>query len=153
MNNDIVIKANRRHDFADHILDLLAPLGDVRAKRMFSGYGIFLEERMFALIAGQVLYLKCDEEIRPQFQAAGSHAFEYTTRRKGIATQVTLSYWSAPEEVLESRAAALRWGSLALAAARRQSVPKPAVKPQLPGKPSAGSSATRTRAGSVMRKK
>ena len=35
-------------------MELLAPFGNVRAKRMFGGYGIFKDELMFGLVADEI---------------------------------------------------------------------------------------------------
>ncbi len=59
-------------EFRDHVLDLLAPLGPVTARRMFGGFGITLDGVMFALIADDVLYLKVDDRTRPDYEAAGA---------------------------------------------------------------------------------
>ena len=37
--------------FVEHVLDLLLALGPVKARRMFGGWGFFLEGVMFALSA------------------------------------------------------------------------------------------------------
>ena len=48
-------------EFRDYLEDVLSPLGPVRAKRMFSGFGIFYRDVMFALCIDDVIYLKVDE--------------------------------------------------------------------------------------------
>ena len=42
----------------DFILDQLAGAGAVSAKKMFGEYGIYLEQRMFALVCDDILYFK-----------------------------------------------------------------------------------------------
>ena len=128
-------------EFADYVVDLLAPLGRVSAKRMFGGHGLYCGERMFALIAEQTLYFKTDEASRRAFEQAGSHPFVFTSRNR----QVTMSYWSAPEEAMESPPLALRWARLALDAALRQPAPASAR--------TAAPSTRRTTSGRVTRKK
>lgn len=142
MDEDIVIKRRRSDPGAAAVEEQFAGLGAVEARRMFSGHGVFLDGLMFALLVQDRLYLKADERSRARFVAAGSQPFTYLTRRRGVQQRVALSYWSAPEAVLESRAAALRWGGLALEAAQRQAAGT-AARP----------SARRARAGSVTRKK
>ena len=56
----------------DHCLELLAPLGAVRAKRMFGGYGLYCDELFFALLAADRLYLKVDASTRPAFEQAAN---------------------------------------------------------------------------------
>ena len=67
--------------FRDHVLDLMAALGPVTARRMFGGFGIYLDGVMFALIADDILYLKVDDRTRPDYEAAGSAPFR--PRQKG----------------------------------------------------------------------
>ena len=106
----------KKDEFADYVVELLASLGGVTARRMFGGHGIYSDGLMFALIAGQTLYLKCDELTREQFEAAGGLPFVYSSRER----RVTLGYWSIPEEAMESPGLAMPWARLALDAALRK---------------------------------
>lgn len=109
------------NDFIEHLRELLAPVGAFGARRMFGGWGIYLDGRMIGLVADAQLYLKVDEDTRPQFAAAGCAPFVYTSR-KG---QIQMSYWSTPEAALESAEAMAPWAGLALAAAlRKAAAPK-----------------------------
>ena len=101
--------------FVERILALLMPVGPARARRMFGGHGIFLDDLMFALVASEKLYLKVDPGSEPEFARAGAGPFTY--RRQG--REIALSYWSAPDGALDGLAALQPWANLALAAARR----------------------------------
>lgn len=102
--------------FVAHCLELLAPLGTPRARRMFGGHGLYVDGLFVALIAGDCLYLRADEATRPAFERAGCHPFTYSARDRKA---VTMGYWSAPEEALDSAPAMLPWARLALASALR----------------------------------
>ena len=102
-------------DFARRIEAALLPLGPVQAKRMFGGHGVFLEGLMFALIAGDRLYLKVDGETKALFAEAGAEPFVY----RGKTRPVEMSYWSAPVDPDADRDAFLGWARKALEAARR----------------------------------
>ncbi|MCH9050691.1 MAG: TfoX/Sxy family protein [Proteobacteria bacterium] len=104
-----------RPEFGDHVLDLLAPLGPVTARRMFGGFGIYLDGVMFALIADDILYLKVDDRTRPDYEAAGSAPFR--PRQKG--KPFTMPYWEAPLGALEDGDELCAWANGALGAARR----------------------------------
>lgn len=106
-------------EFAAHIKDLFAGLGQVQINRMFGGYGIFCEGIMFGLIADGQLYLKADEDIAHYFHMLALPQFEY---RRG-AKMVKLSYFCAPDAVLEDPQQAVLWGERSFAAARRQHRP------------------------------
>ena len=101
--------------FVDRALARLVPLGPVRARAMFGGWGIFLNDLMFALVADERLYFKVDAETEHRFAAAGSQAFTYARRGKRFA----MSYRQAPDGALDQAEALLPWAELGLAAARR----------------------------------
>ena len=72
----------------DHCLELLAPLGATRARRMFGGHGLYIDDMCVAIIAYDTLYLKTDDENRAEFDAAKLAPFEFV---KGGETIVTSS--------------------------------------------------------------
>ncbi|MFQ5776301.1 MAG: TfoX/Sxy family protein [Kiloniellaceae bacterium] len=104
--------------FADQVVARLLPLGPVRARRMFGGWGIFLDDVMFALIASERLYLKVDGQTEARFAAVGAEPFVYHRERKRIA----MSYREAPAGALDESEALLPWARLGLEAARRARV-------------------------------
>ena len=110
------------HEFANYCAELLAPLGTVRVKRMFGGHGFYVNELFVAILASDRLYLKADALSRAEFEAAGCAPFHYEAKGK----RMSLSYFSPPDEALESAASMCGWANLALQAALRA---KPAVKP------------------------
>jgi DNA transformation protein len=95
-------------------------LGPVRAKRMFGGHGIFIDDLMFGLVADNTLYLKADKESTQEFTARGLEAFTYDKKGKAV----NLSYYQAPEEALEDSEEMNRWGNKAYAAALRSAARK-----------------------------
>ena len=101
--------------FCPYLLDLLEPLGGVAARRMFSGRGLFRGGVMFAIVVGDSLYLKADDQNRPSFVALGLEPFTY---RRG-ERMVALGYFAAPAEALESSDALRPWAEEAFAAALR----------------------------------
>lgn len=100
----------------EHCLELLASVGTPRARRMFGGQGLYVDELFIALIAFDRLYLKADAESAPRFEAAGCEPFAYTAKDHG---RVSMGYWSAPEEAMDSPAAMRPWAKLAIDAALR----------------------------------
>lgn len=118
-------------EFTAHCSELLSPLGPVRARRMFGGHGLYLDDLFVAIIAGEQLYLKTDAQSRPRFEAAGCTPFSY--QREGKTA--TLGYYRPPEEALESPALMQPWARLALEAALRARAAK--IKPAPGRKPRA----------------
>ena len=111
--------------FAAHCLELLTPLGQPRARRMFGGHGLYVDDCFVALIINEVLYLKADETARPAFATAGCQPFCYTTTS---GQRAVMAYWSAPDEAMESPVAMLPWARLAMASAlRAANAKRPAV--------------------------
>ena len=102
-------------EFADYAVELLEPLGTVRAKRMFGGYGLYLDGLMFALIADDVLYVKADAENSAAFAARAMPAFEYQRQGK----RVTMAYHAVPAEALEDQDDLVALARLGFAAALR----------------------------------
>lgn len=101
------------------IVESLRGMGEISARRMFGGYGLFLDGLMFGLIADDVLYFKVDDGNRAGFEAADLPPFMYQKQGRAIA----LSYYQAPPEVFEDDDLALAWGSGAFAAAVRSRKP------------------------------
>lgn len=130
--------------FAAHCVELLQPLGAARAKRMFGGHGLYVDDLFIGIVAEEQLYLKTDAMTRPHFEAAGCRPFVYSKATQAVA----MSYWSAPEEATESPAAMLPWARLAQAAALRARAARPAKPTKAPRKPTPRSAATTRRRAS-----
>lgn len=105
----------RQDEFVAHCLELLAPLGSARARRMFGGHGIYIGDVFVALIAFERLYLKVDAHTRARFEEVGCASFAY----EGKGKPIVMSYWSAPDDALESPASMRPWAQFALEAALR----------------------------------
>jgi DNA transformation protein len=115
----------RKEEFAEYVVELLSSSGPVNAKRMFGGHGIYRDGRMFALIANDILYLKCDDQTRPRFEAAGSEPFMYEAKGR---TRMATSYWRMPDEAMESPALAGPWAKLGYEAALRKASTAPKAR-------------------------
>jgi DNA transformation protein len=104
-----------KSEFVVHLLDLLAGFGPVEARAMFGGYGIYKRDRMFAIVIDDALFFKADGETKGDFEARGSSPFTYQRKTR----KVSLSYYQAPEEVLEDPGEMRKWAEKAYAAALR----------------------------------
>jgi DNA transformation protein len=102
--------------FVDEVVDRMRVLGPVVARRMFGGHGIFLDDRMFALITANELYLKADDQNRHLFEEAGQEMFSY---RQPSGKIFSMSYYRAPEAFFEEREDAAFWSTTAWEAALR----------------------------------
>jgi len=108
----------------DYFVELLSPNGAVTARRMFGGWGVYLDGVIIGLVADETLYFKADEQTRARFETAGSTPFVFDSKSK----RVTTSYWSAPDGAMDSPEAMRPWAQLALQAALRKAALKPAGK-------------------------
>lgn len=102
--------------FLQHLRDLFAPLGRVSARGMFGGHGLYLDGVIFGIVIDDRVCLKVDAQTEPAFRAAGCAPFVY----RGQQRPITMSYWSVPDEAMESPQDMLPWARLALAAALRK---------------------------------
>ena len=91
---------------------------------MFGGHGVYCNGVMMGLVAEELLYLKVDEKTKPLFSDAGCEPFVYQSKAK----QVAMSYWSVPDEAMESSEQMLPWAKLAYAAALRKEKRPPKKK-------------------------
>jgi DNA transformation protein and related proteins len=108
----------------DWFRELLGSLGPISVRRMFGGAGFYADGRMVALEADGSLYLKVDEQTRASFAEAGGSPFVYDGKGKSIV----MSYWSVPDEAMDSAEAMRPWAKFALDAAWRAGAAKPAAK-------------------------
>lgn len=114
--------------FVLHCLELLEPLGPVRAKRMFGGFGLYVQELFVALIADEQLYLKTDASTRPRFEAAGGTPFTFVQRGRAVE----MSYLTPPAEALDAPGLMAPWARLAMEAALRARAGAAAPRPARP---------------------
>jgi DNA transformation protein and related proteins len=101
-------------DFLQYVLEQLAGLGHVIARRMFGGVGLYHSERIFGLIAGDTLYFKVDDSNRPDYEARGMGRFRPYPDRP----QLSMTYYEVPADALEDADECLVWArkSAAIAA-------------------------------------
>lgn len=101
--------------FVDFVIEQLAPLGQVRHKRMFGGGGLWIDGIMFALIGDGQMFMKADAANRGMFEAEGMGPFVY----EGKGKPITMSYWRVPEHLYDEPDELLRFAGQSLAAAHR----------------------------------
>jgi DNA transformation protein len=125
--------------FVSHCLELFSPLGRASSRRMFGGHGLYIDGLCMALIIRDVLYLKVNDTHRTTFEGAGGRPFTYAG--KDDETHM-LSYYTVPEEAMESPAEMVPWARRALAAAVAARAKAP-VKKKAAAKAPAGKVAAR----------
>ena len=101
--------------YLDYVLGQLATLGEVDARRMFGGAGLYLGPDFFGILADDTLYLKVDDANRQDFVERGMRPF-----RPYPGRPTSMSYFEVPADVLEDPDELARWAGRSIAAARRK---------------------------------
>jgi DNA transformation protein len=102
--------------FAEFLRDQLAPLGRVTMRRMFGKTGVFCDGVMLGMVADDTLYFRVDDDNRAAFEEAeSSPPLNYEKQGRTI----DLSFWRAPERLLDEPDELVTWARVALEAARR----------------------------------
>ena len=116
--------------FLAHLDELLEPLGKISTKIMFGGHGVYCNGVIIGIVIDQALYLKVDDQTRAFFSDAGCAPFVYKMKAKTVA----MSYWSVPDDAMESSEQMLPWAKRAHAAALRKADAAPVKKKKTPKK-------------------
>lgn len=113
---DSVFVMRARNPYVEFLIEQFAPLGEISSRAMFGGYCLYCGGTVFALVAGNALYLKADEENREKFVARGLLRFKPYEDRDD-----SMSYYQAPPEVFEDLDAMTDWVGGSVRAGRRAS--------------------------------
>ncbi len=121
---------------AESVEDFFAPFAPVRARRMFSGHGVYVDDACIALCVLGDIWIKVDDDAeRAALAAAGSEPFNYTPPTGG--RRVMNAFWKLPDPALDDEDELRRWCRPALAAARRTAAEKAQAKARKAAKSSA----------------
>jgi len=110
----------KRSEFVEYLLEMLQPLGEIRAKSMFGGWGLYADELFFAIVAEETLYFKVDGTNCPEFEERGLKPFRFEMRDK----VATMRYYQPPAEALDNRELLCAWARKGVEAAARAKVRK-----------------------------
>ena len=112
-------------DYLAYVLEQLAGLAGLSARRMFGGVGLYCEELFFALLDNDTLYLRVNDDNRADYTARGMSQFRPYADRP----ELSMSYYEAPADVLEDPAQLVSWArrSVAVAMAAGKLAGKPAA--------------------------
>jgi DNA transformation protein len=111
--------------YLTYVLDQLSGLGEVVAKRMFGGIGLYSGGAFFGLVDEDIVYLRVDDESRPEFVARGMPAFRPVRAKPQL---VSVSYYQLPGEVLEDAEQLVMWARRSVAVARKAAPEKKRVR-------------------------
>ena len=89
---------------AELLVSKLESVGGITSKKMFGGFGIFCDGKMFGLVNSKgIAYLKADETSKHNFENAGS------------VKHSRMPYFSIPESVLENQEQIIIWAKSSIA--------------------------------------
>ena len=98
-------------DATRRVMELLAPLGPIVAKRLFGTWGLYLEDRIFGLVHDGIAYFRTSGETVHKYVAAGARPFHY---RRADGRSTVMQYHEVPDDVLEDSDLACAWAYEAL---------------------------------------
>lgn len=111
--------------YAAYLVELFEPVGAIKVRRMFGGAGLFYQNVMIALYAGDTIYLKVDAESDPVFEVEGLEPFVYETQN---GRRAVMSFRQMPESCFDDPDELMDWARLAIDAAFREDAKKPPSK-------------------------
>lgn len=86
-------------------------LGQVKSRSMFGGFGIFVDDTMFALVVNNQLHLRADDESAKVFTERGYLPYVYKKRGFPVVTKYFAlpdTCWLDPTTILQEATVALR---------------------------------------------
>lgn len=110
-----VVFLTKSSAFVSYLLEMLEDFGQVRAKAMFGGYGIYKDDFMFAIVVDDTLYIKADNNSRELFAERGLSRFSYLKNYQ----ECFMSYYRAPDEAIDSLELLSYWADIGYQAAMR----------------------------------
>jgi len=109
-------------EYKEFVAEQLEYLGPIRIRNMFGGAGVYLDNLMFGLIAGETLFFKVDERNRADYEAENSGPFIY---EPPSGKMVAMSYYELPERLYDEPDELILWARKALDAALAARTAKP----------------------------
>ena len=113
----------QKSEFVEYLIEMLQPLGTIREKSMFGGWGFYADERFFAIVADDAFYVKVDDVSRAEFESRGLKPFRYEVRG---TTRASMDYYELPPEAMDDREILCEWARKGIEAAVRAAAKKTA---------------------------
>lgn len=110
-------------DLAAWVSEALEGMGRITTRKMFGGLALYMDGRIFAMIADDVLWFKCDAVSEPIWEAANCPLFTYDFGDGKMSG--TMNYRRAPDDAYDDAEALRYWAELGIEAAQRAPMKKP----------------------------
>jgi len=105
------IRRDGDQSFVDFVCGQLDGIAELRAKRMFGGYGLYAGSVFFAIIHQGCLYFKTDALSQWRYEEAGMAPFRPSEK------QTLRRYYQVPVAVIEDSETLQRWARESVAIA------------------------------------
>jgi DNA transformation protein len=102
-----------KSSLASYVAEQLAPLGRISSRAIFGGVGVFIDERLLAIVMGEKLYLHTDKSNLDDYVARGMPQFKPYPN----AFDLTTDHHEVPQDVVNDAEQLRVWGERALNAA------------------------------------
>jgi DNA transformation protein and related proteins len=101
-------------EFVSYVREMLTPLGNIRDGKFFGGHAIKQGAKQFAMVMGNTLYFRVDDDSRPAYEKRGSKPFSYSTKNGVVQVR---KYYAVPAELLDDPVQLVAWARQAVTAA------------------------------------
>lgn len=105
---------------------LFEQLGRVKSRSMFGGFGIFVDDTMFALAVNDKLHIRADDLSTSRFKEQGYEPYIYKKRGFPVVTK----YFALPDNCWENPSLILRDAAVALEIAKQEREVQAQTKPE-----------------------
>ncbi|GAA5646734.1 MULTISPECIES: TfoX/Sxy family DNA transformation protein [Vibrio] len=104
---------------------LFEQLGRVKSRSMFGGFGIFVDDTMFALVVNEKLHIRANEQTTAKFKQQGYEPYVYKKRGFPVVTK----YFALPDSWNDDHEATLNEAKSALESAKKEKASQATAKP------------------------
>jgi DNA transformation protein len=102
-----------KSSLASYVAEQLAPLGRISSRAIFGGVGVFIDDRLLAIVMGEKLYLHTDKSNLDDYVARGMQQFKPYPN----AFDLTTDHHEVPADIVNDAEQLKIWGERALNAA------------------------------------
>ncbi len=102
-----------KSSLASYVAEQLAPLGRISSRAIFGGVGVFIDERLLAIVMGDKLYLHTDKSNLDDYVARGMQQFKPYPN----AFDLTTDHHEVPPDIVQDAEQLKIGGERALTAA------------------------------------
>lgn len=107
-----LLDMRNKSSLASYVAEQLAFLGPISQRSIFGAVGIFIEDRLLGIVAGDLLYLHTGPSNRDEYLSRGCRQFKPYPN----AFDLTTDHHQVPEDVVNNAEELRQWAERALQA-------------------------------------